>query len=636
MNVQQPSEILQQYWGFDQFRPLQEDIIKSVISGQDALALLPTGGGKSICFQVPGLALGGLCLVVSPLIALMKDQVLNLTKRDIKATALFTGMSKGEIDKVLEACAAGKYRFLYVSPERLTTKVFLARIERLNIKLIAVDEAHCISQWGHDFRPEYLRIADIRPLLKGVPLIALTATATPKVVREIQYKLSINKELLFKKSFSRANLAYVVEYDENKFGRLIQIVKETPGTGVVYAGTRRRTQQVADLLKRSGIQADYYHAGLTPQERDFRQKEWIDNNIRVIVCTNAFGMGIDKPDVRFVVHLSPSDCIEAYFQEAGRAGRDELPAQCTLLYHPSDRMEAERYLTLSFPSPAQIQKTYGALGMHLNLALGSGKGQSFPFSLSEFSQQYDFKNIDVHHALQFLHRTGYLHVGEDVLLPSKVLFTAAATTVYDFRLRHKAYDHFIDILLRSYGGIMDQYTKIDEYRLAGKLNIPMAQVKQLLLGLRDKELIDYIPKTDKPTVTYLHERIPEERVILPPEHYSQLLIDRKAKLEAMLSYAESRGKCRSQMLLAYFGETTSTPCGCCDFCSGLQQEAPDQDSLKKLKPLIESSLYNPMTFNELIYFISFDNKKLLINCVQWLIDQGQIEMQTNNQLKWKA
>lgn len=636
MNVQQPTAILQQYWGFDQFRSLQEDIVKAVISGRDTLALLPTGGGKSICFQVPGLALGGLCLVISPLIALMKDQVLNLTKRNIKATAIFTGMSKGEIDKVLEACAAGKYSFLYVSPERLTTKIFLARIERLNIRLIAVDEAHCISQWGHDFRPEYMRIAEIRPFLKGVPLIALTATATPKVVREIQDKLSIKKEHLFKKSFSRPNLAYTVVYDEDKFGRMIRLVKETAGTGVVYAGTRRRTQQIADLLKRSGVKADYYHAGLTPQERDFRQKEWINNNIRVIVCTNAFGMGIDKPDVRFVVHLSPSDCIEAYFQEAGRAGRDEAPAKCILLYHPSDSIEAERYLALSFPPPEQIQKIYGALGMYLNLALGSGKGQTYPFSLSEFSQQYDFKSIEVHHALQFLHRAGYLHVGEDVLLPSKVMFTATPTTVYDFRLRHKEYDHFIDILLRSYGGIMDQYTKIDEYRLAGKLNIPMANVKQLLLGLRDKELLDYIPKTDKPTITYLSERIPEERMILPPEHYDQLLADRQAKLKAMLQYAELRGKCRSQMLLAYFGETDSNPCGNCDYCKGQQQVSVDADSLKKLEPLIKSALHKQLSFNDLIDFISFENKELLIGCVQWFIDQGQIEMQANNQLKWKG
>lgn len=636
MNVQQPTDILQQYWGFDQFRPLQEDIVRAVIGGQDALALLPTGGGKSICFQVPGLALGGLCLVISPLIALMKDQVLNLTKRNIKATAIFTGMTKGEIDKVLEACAAGKYNFLYVSPERLTTKVFLARMGRLNIRLIAVDEAHCISQWGHDFRPEYLRIAEIRPFLKGVPLIALTATATPKVVKEIQSKLGINKEHLFKKSFLRSNLAYKVAYDEDKFGRLIRFAKATTGTGVVYAGTRRRTQQIADLLKRSGVQADYYHAGLNPQERDFRQKEWINNNIRVIVCTNAFGMGIDKPDVRFVVHLSPSDCIEAYFQEAGRAGRDEAPAQCLLLYHPSDRVEAERYLELSFPSPEQIQKIYGALGMYFNLALGSGKGQTFPFSLSEFSQQFDFKSIEVHHALQFLHRTGYFHVGEDVLLPSKVMFTAAPTVVYDFRLRHKNHDHFIDVLLRSYGGIMDQYTKIDEYRLAGKLNVPLASIQQSLRELQEKELLDYIPKTDKPTITYLHERIPEAGVVLPPEHYSQLRSDRRAKLEAMLHYAESRGKCRSQMLLSYFGEVESTPCGCCDYCSGLQQEEPDQDSLKILKPMIKSALSKELSFNELIDFISFDNRVLLMSCVQWLIDQNQIELQANNLLKWKA
>lgn len=636
MSSSSPVEILKQYWGFDQFRPMQEDIVRSVIAGNDTLALLPTGGGKSICFQVPALALGGLCLVISPLIALMKDQVLNLTKRGVKATAIFTGMSRGEIDQVLEQCAAGKYQFLYVSPERLTTEIFLARLERLNVRLLAIDEAHCISQWGHDFRPEYLRIAAIRSKLKGVPVIALTATATPEVVVEIQEKLGFPQQHLFQKSFSRSNLAYVVEYEEDKFGRLIALARQTPGTGVVYAGTRRKTQQLAELLQRNGVSADFYHAGLTAQERDAKQKDWIDNKIRVICCTNAFGMGIDKPDVRFVVHLEPSDCIEAYFQEAGRAGRDEQPARCTLLYHTSNRSEAERNLAMGFPPIETIRQVYNALGMYFNLALGSGQWQTLPFDLSEFCRQYELKPFEAHHALQFLHRAGYLFVGEEALLPSKIKFTADATTVYDFRLRHKEFDPFINLLLRSYSGIMEQYCKIDEYRLAAKLQILSKDVSMLLQQLQQRDLLEYIPKTDKATITWLKERMPEESVILAPEHYELLLERKKIKLEAMLQYAERPGKCRSQMLLAYFGERESAHCGQCDYCLGLQEAGPSTALLQELEPHLRDATETPIAFADLVNIIPFENKKLLINCIQWYIDQGQMQLKNDNLLQWKA
>ncbi|MFN3529116.1 MAG: ATP-dependent DNA helicase RecQ [Bacteroidia bacterium] len=632
----EPSDILKQYWGFDAFRPLQEDIVRSVLAGNDTLALLPTGGGKSICFQVPGLALGGLCLVISPLIALMKDQVLNLNRRNIPATAIFTGMQSGEIDAVLENCAAGKYRFLYVSPERLSTRVFMARIERMPIRLLAIDESHCISQWGHDFRPEYLRIAAIRPFLPQVPVIALTATATPEVVEEIQEKLAFKQGKVFQKSFQRSNLAYVVEYVENKIGRLTEIVKESKGTGVVYAGTRRKTEQLAGILRHHGVKADFYHAGLSAAERDARQKDWIDNKIRVIVCTNAFGMGIDKPDVRFVAHLEPSDCIEAYFQEAGRAGRDEQPARCTLLYHESDRYESERKLEMGFPPIETIQTIYNALGQYLGLAIGSGKGQSFPFDMSAFCHEFELKPVEVHHSLQFLHRSGYLLVGEDLLIPSKVRFTADATIVYDFRLRNKDLDPFIDLLLRSYGGIMEQYVKIDELKLAGRMRLLSADVVNLLARLQQLNIIDYIPKTDKPLITWLEGRLPEDRVVLAPEHYAHLHKTKSRKLEAMLQYAERQNDCRSRLLLSYFGESEAAACGQCDYCKQLQQLDVDDDRMRMYEKALEQLTQDAISVEALVQQLPGENKKQALEAIRWFTDQGRLQSLNNQKLRWKA
>ena len=629
-------DILKHYWGHEQFRPMQADIVASVISGHDTLALLPTGGGKSICFQVPALALGGLCLVVSPLIALMKDQVLNLTKRGIAATAIFTGMSAGEIDGVLEACANGKYQFLYVSPERLTTSVFLSRIARLGIQLIAVDEAHCIAQWGHDFRPEYLRIAEIRPHLPKVPVIALTATATAQVVDEICEKLQFKNENRFRKSFHRANLAYQVAYEEDKFGALFRALKKHPGTAVVYAGTRRKTELVADWLKKQGISADYYHAGLSSKERDERQRDWIANKIRVIVCTNAFGMGIDKPDVRLVVHLAPSDCIEAYFQEAGRAGRDEKPAHCLLLYHHSDRQEAEHFLALGFPPIETIRQVYAALGQYFKLALGSGKGQRFDFELSVFAAAFGLKPIEVHHSLVFLHRAGYLFVTEEVLLPSKVKFTADATTVYDFRLRNRELDPFIELLLRSYSGIMEQYVKIDEFKLAGKMRIFSQEVSQLLLRLQQLELIDFVPKTDKPQIYWLQERIPEDRVVIPHSQYTQLLESKKAKLESMLQYCEAGHRCRSQLLLGYFDENDTALCGHCDYCERLNSSGWTEDKLEAFSLRLARVAAKPVTIQAVLTDFEELPAEQVLEAIHWFTEQGKLKQHEPNSIRWNA
>lgn len=630
-----PVDILKAFWGHDQFRPLQAEIVQSVLDGHDTLALLPTGGGKSICFQVPALVKGGLCLVVSPLIALMKDQVLNLSKRGIPATAIFTGMGSGEIDAVLEACAAGKYRFLYVSPERLQTKVLQARIPRLGISLLAIDEAHCISQWGHDFRPEYLKIAEIRPLLPGIPVIALTATATAMVVDEIMEKLAMKKGIVFRKSFLRSNLAYQVAYEEDKFGAMLAALRQNPGTAVVYAGTRRKTELAAEWLRRQGISALHYHAGLETKERDARQRDWIAGKVRVIVCTNAFGMGIDKPDVRLVVHLAPSDCIEAYFQEAGRAGRDEKPAKCLLLYHPSDRQEAEHFLALGFPPIETIKQVYAALGQHFQLALGSGKGQRFDFELSSFSHAFNLKPIEVHHSLTFLHRAGYLFVGEEVLLPSKVRFTADATTVYDFRLRHKEFDPFIDLLLRTYSGIMEQYVKIDEFRLAGKLRMMSTDIPPLLKRLQQLELLDYIPKTDKPQIYWLEERLAEDRVVIPDQHYAHLLKLKTEKLQAMLHYCESVENCRSIMLLNYFDEPEATSCGQCDHCLGLHRHELTETLLSQLAPRFAAAAKFETTAEDLINQLPDLNKTLALHALNWFVEHGKMESTGNDTLRWK-
>lgn len=630
-----PVDILKQYWGHAQFRPLQEEIVQSVLAGHDTLALLPTGGGKSICFQVPALVKGGLCLVISPLIALMKDQVLNLTKRGIQATAIFTGMGNGEIDAVLEACAAGKYRFLYVSPERLQTRVMQARLGRLGVTLLAIDEAHCISQWGHDFRPEYLKIADIRPFLPGVPVVALTATATARVVDEIMEKLAMKKGHIFRKSFQRSNLAYQVAYEEDKFGAMLAALRQHPGTAVVYAGTRRKTELAAEWLRRQGISAVHYHAGLEAKERDARQRDWIAGKVRVVVCTNAFGMGIDKPDVRLVVHLAPSDCIEAYFQEAGRAGRDEEPALCLLLYHPSDRQEAEHFLALGFPPIETIRQVYAALGQHFQLALGSGKGQRFDFELSSFSSAYNLKPIEVHHSLTFLHRSGYLFVGEEVLLPSKVRFTADATTVYDFRLRHKEFDPFIDLLLRTYSGIMEQYVKIDEFKLAGKLRIMSTDIPPLLKRLQQLELLDYIPKTDKPQIYWLEERIPEDRVVIPDQHYTALLKLKTEKLQAMLHYCESLDNCRSRMLLKYFDEPDAPSCGKCDYCLSLHRHEITEELLRTLAPRFADAAKEETSVESILAQLADLNKTLALHALNWFVEHGQLETTGKDNLRWK-
>lgn len=620
-------EVLKQYWGHTAFRSLQAQIIESVLDGHDTLALLPTGGGKSICFQVPALILDGLCLVVTPLIALMKDQVEQLTRRGIAATALHSGLSAREIDHLLEECTKGSYRFLYVSPERLGTTVFLARLDRLGLKLLAIDEAHCIAQWGHDFRPEYLKIIQLREKLPGVPLVALTATATPEVVDQIRERLGMTKGNLFQAGFGRPNLTYSVDYTEDQTGRLLKWTQNLIGSGIVYADTRKKTERWAEVMRKSGVSADYYHAGLAAEDRQSKQDAWIQGKIKVMACTSAFGMGIDKPDVRLVVHMSPPDCLEAYFQEAGRAGRDGQASKCILIYHSSDRKLAEKRLGLSFPPRATIYDIYHKLGIWQNIAIGDGKGMSRPFVLLDFCREHHLQPPVVHHSLNILHRAGYLLVDDSLLVPSRLRFTCPARELDEFRATNPVLGRMVEQLLRSYTGIMDEYAAIDEVAIGRKLGIATDELRAGLEELKRKKIAQYIPRSDQPLLVWLRDRVPESHLHLPPETYSRLKERKHAQLQSMLSYAEQSDVCRATLLLDYFGEQESPPCGQCDVCIQYHHERPDPALFASIRQQINQTCQGaPTTLKKLVEGIKPGHPAQIRYCIRYLADEGLLRI----------
>lgn len=500
-------EILQKYWGHQAFRPLQEDIISSVLEGNDSLALLPTGGGKSICFQVPALVKEGICIVVSPLIALMKDQVEHLKSKGIEAIAIYAGMGKREIDILLDNCIYGKIKFLYLSPERLLSDLVRVRISYMNVNLIAVDEAHCISQWGYDFRPPYQQLSKLREILPNVPVLALTATATAFVRKDIVEKLEMKDPKVFVKSFARDNLSYVVFGNEDKYKKLIDICKNVKGTGLVYVRNRRETAEVSNFINRNQIKADFYHAGLERDTRFLKQEEWKNNKTRIMVATNAFGMGIDKADVRFVVHLDLPESLEAYYQEAGRAGRDEKRSYAVLLANQSDVLGLEsRYLD-SFPSPDEIRKTYHYLGNYFQLAFGAGEGLTFTFDIADFCKRFNISVLKTISALKFLEHDGYLTLSESVFLPSRMMFIASHEDIYRFQIENKAYDGIIKTILRSHGGAFDGFVKINEADLAKKTGLSYKEIIALLNKLQAIELLTYIQQTDQPQLQYIRPRV---------------------------------------------------------------------------------------------------------------------------------
>ena len=558
--------ILKQYWGYDSFRPLQEDIIRSVMSGRDTLALMPTGGGKSITFQVPAMAQDGICVVVTPLIALMKDQVENLKKRNIKAVAIYSGLTQREIEIELTNCVYGGYKFLYVSPERLATEIFRIRVREMNVNLIAVDEAHCISQWGYDFRPAYLEIANFRELLPDAPLLALTATATPDVVKDIQAQLRFATPNVLQTSFERKNLVYLVRHVEDKQRYLLTTLSRFSGSGIIYVRNRKKTRETAQFLQRNGISADYYHAGLANEQRSERQDKWKEDFCRVMVATNAFGMGIDKADVRFVIHLDPPDTLEAYFQEAGRAGRDLQTSYAVLLYEKADHSKLEQRLRVSFPEPDMIRRVYHALSNYLQVPLGGGRDLPLDFSLERFTAVYKFEQLTAYHALKLIEREGYIQYDENPQTAAKVHFLVLRDDLYKFQVSNEEFDKFIKLLLRSYTGFFSEYVSIDEATLAKNAKVSIDVIYGYLKQLDKMKIIDYIPRRNQSVITYLRERIHEKDLTISNANYKVRKKIKEEHIASVIRYAESIDECRSVMLLEYFGEKNVEACGQCDYC----------------------------------------------------------------------
>lgn len=627
--------VLQQYWGYDSFRPQQLDIVLAAMNGRDTLALLPTGGGKSICFQVPALAQEGVCIVVSPLIALMQDQVHNLKRRGIAAEAIHTGMHSRQIDRILDNAVHGAVKFLYLSPERLHTDIVQVRLPRMKVNLIAIDEAHCISQWGYDFRPAYLEIAQLRELLPRVPVLALTATATPQVVVDIQERLAFKEKHVIQQSFARSNLAYLVFPEEDKLNRMLDMFHKLKGSGIVYVRNRRKTQEIAHFLHRNGVSASFYHAGLSNEVRAKRQADWIADRIRVMVATNAFGMGIDKPDVRLVVHLALPDSLEAYFQEAGRAGRDGQKAYAALLYHDSDREDLVQQAERAFPPIATVKRVYDALGSYFQLAIGSGLGERFDFHIQAFVKRYELDLVETFSALKLLERTGWIAFSESVFTPATVYIKVDKTTLYDYQLRNPRLDPLIKLILRSTQGAFQQDVRIKEYALAQTLKTHSDVVVKALLRMQQDNIIDYSPQREAPQVIYLQPRTDIKDLLIDHRTYDFLRQRQQDRIQAAIAYA-TENRCRSQQLLAYFGETTAQPCGECD----VELRAPDQrlsaEDLKRVGNFIYKRLRErPHTVQEIARHFPFNWQNRVLLTVEHLLAQEMVTRQGQH-LRWIA
>ncbi|MBQ1737625.1 MAG: RecQ family ATP-dependent DNA helicase [Muribaculaceae bacterium] len=616
-------DILNKYWGYDTFRPLQQDIIESVLEGRDTLGLMPTGGGKSITFQVPTMAIDGMALVVTPIISLMKDQVDHLLERNIKATYLYAGLTRAEVNRTYEKCLYGDCKFLYVSPERLQSQSFLERLRQMPVRLIVVDEAHCISQWGYDFRPSFLRIAQVRKLFPKAPVLALTATATPVVVEDIQHCLAFRERNVFSMSFSRSNLSYVVRPTEEKVSELIHILRSVPGTAIVYVRSRKRTKQISDELNRSGIHADYYHAGLYVEDKQDKQSRWTTDQCRVMVATNAFGMGIDKPDVRLVVHVDIPNSLEEYYQEAGRAGRDGKRSWAVMLVKHTDQRTLRRHITEAFPDKDYIRNIYERVGNFLGVSLGEGYQQMFDFNFTLFCRTFDLPVLPTHNALKILTQAGYIEFIEEIETQSRVMILAKKEQLYDLETVTPGADQVLQAILRLYSGLFADYVFINEDVIAFRTGLDQETIYKSLLELTRMHILHYVPRKRTPYVIYTTSREEPKHVILPRAVYEELRQRMSDRIEATINYAYSDAGCRERMLLSYFGENAATDCGHCDLCIDRRKRS-DHTADDVQQGILYMVGLRPRRFQELVDTLSFARDEV-VAALSFLVDEGFVE-----------
>jgi ATP-dependent DNA helicase RecQ len=621
-------DILKQYWGYDSFRSLQEEIITSIYEKNDTLGLMPTGGGKSLTFQVPTLLMEGICIVVTPLIALMKDQVDALRKKSIKATMIHSGMSRQEILIALENCIFGNYKFLYVSPERLSTELFLAKLRDLNVCMIVVDESHCISQWGYDFRPSYLRIAELRDRLPGVPVLALTATATPEVIDDIQEKLRFRKKNVFRKSFERKNVAYVIRKTEDKMYEIVKILNNVAGSGIIYVRSRKRTKEIATELQRQGINAGFFHAGLTPDDKIKKQNDWKSDRCRIIVCTNAFGMGIDKPDVRIVIHFELPNSLEEYFQEAGRAGRDEKKSYAVALYSTKDQAQLKKRIKDEFPEKEFIKEVYEKLAYFFEIGMGMGINTGHNFEIEQFCSAFHYNMTHAHSALKILDLSGYIEYIEETDKHSKLIFTTNRDELYHIYLNPDL-DKLMQTLLRSYTGLFADYVYVNETLLSQRTGMTSREVYEGLKSLSAQNIIHYVPARKIPSIYYVQNREELKYLEIPRSVYEERKDRLKERIENVIYYGASSEICRNNILLKYFGEKDATDCGHCDVCLSKKSKSSGSSQIRSIiNEILTRVSEKEIKVEELIRSMNYPGKQV-VQALRFLSDNKQIHIEND-------
>lgn len=620
--------ILKKYWGYDGFRLVQEQIVASIAEGRDTLGLMPTGGGKSITFQVPALAMEGVCVVVTPLIALMADQVDNLKQRGIKAAAIHSGLGRHEMKVMLDNAMYGAYKFLYISPERLGNEEFRNRLSHTNVSFLTIDEAHCISQWGYDFRPSYLNISRAREIKPDIPILALTATATPEVVDDIQLKLAFRDKNVIRSDFSRSNLVYYVRQSESKMSDLVKVIHSIHGSGIVYARNRKKTREIAEQLRREGIDADYYNAGLSYEIRQEKQERWTDGKTRVIVATNAFGMGIDKPDVRLVVHVDFPDSLEEYFQEAGRAGRDGKKSFAVLLSGSRDKAGLKQRLTNSFPEIDFVKRVYSAVANFMQIPIGGGKGIAFDFSLHEFVTAYKLQPVQTFNALKLLEQQGYIEVTDEMKNPSRVFFSINRDDLYKFQVKNSKFDGFIKLVLRSYTGLFSDYVSLNEDVLAKRAGITRDAVYQYFVRLSKMNIIDYIPGKRTALIIFLEERLPDKSIYISPENYHHRKERYERRVAAMAEYGFRTDICRSVQLLNYFGQSVAEECGQCDYCRNKENQLLPEERSNIRHEIIEHITLKPLLPDRLFSLIPH-KQSYVVEVLRELLEEEEIRYDEN-------